>query len=103
MKLMEIKQVETILHNNVKISEFADLHNVSEEVAKKILERLLEKPETTAEFKKYIFSTEHSDNLKKNISAKPQKEDNSRFAKNTTPSFWEVLTTSGMKLLTGRK
>ena len=64
MKLMEIKQVETILHNNVKISEFADLHNVSEEVAKKILERLLEKPETTAEFKKYIFSTEHSDNLK---------------------------------------
>ena len=79
MKLDGVKQVKAILGNDMKISEFANLHNVSEQVAKQILECLLDKPETTEEFKRYIFTAQQDGKLDAEH-PKPQTKRSATFA-----------------------
>jgi hypothetical protein len=64
MKKTFIKNFEEILDDSEKLKEFANLNRLSIEAAETILERLIEKPEISEEFKNYIFSESRSEDFK---------------------------------------
>lgn len=61
---MNKKKVQAILDDEKQLNKFAQLNDLAIETARKLLERMLEKPEVADEFKKYIFSDERSEDFK---------------------------------------
>lgn len=101
-----IKNAEEILNNDEQLSDFADLNRITVEAAKKLLERLLEKPEIAEEFKEYIFSDERSDDFKGYTAGEEkgyQRGHESGFAKGAALGVISTLTLAGLALLASRK
>lgn len=96
-----IKNAKEILSNNEELKKFAELNRITVDAAKKILERLLEKPEVAEEFKTYIFSNERSEDFKGYTAGEEkgyQRGHEAGFAKGTALG---VLGTIGMLTLGG--
>lgn len=104
-----IKNAKEILANNAELSKFADLNRISVEVAKQVLERLLEKPDVAEEFKEYIFSSERSEDFKGYTAGEEkgyQRGHESGFAKGAALGVLGtigVLTIAGLTYLAGRR
>ncbi|OCQ44005.1 hypothetical protein A6767_19840 [Aeromonas veronii] len=104
-----LKNAKEILSNNAELSKFADLNRISVEVAKQVLERLLEKPDVAEEFKEYIFSSERSEDFKGYTAGEErgyQRGHESGFAKGAALGVLGtigVLTVAGLTYLAGRR
>ncbi|WP_320545708.1 hypothetical protein [Aeromonas veronii] len=104
-----LKNAKEILSNNAELSKFADLNRISVEVAKQVLERLLEKPDVAEEFKEYIFSSERSEDFKDYTAGEErgyQRGHESGFAKGAALGVLGtigVLTLAGLTYLAGRR
>ena len=104
-----LKNAKEILSNNAELSKFADLNRISVEVAKQVLERLLEKPDVAEEFKEYIFSSERSEDFKGYTAGEErgyQRGHESGFAKGAALGVLGtigVLTLAGLTYLAGRR
>ena len=61
---MNSKDIQNILNDPANLQEFADLNSLATLAAKEILQRLLEKPETSEDANKYIWSDGSSADLK---------------------------------------
>lgn len=62
------KEIQQILGDPSKLQDFASWNGFSIFAARKVLQRLLEKPEISDEVNKYIWSSESSDDLKGYVS-----------------------------------
>lgn len=99
-----MKNAKEILANDDKLSEFAQASGVSEETAKGLLKRLLEKPEISEEIKAYLDSSD-ADHLKDFRSGEEEgykRGHESGFGKGVALAFL-TFTTAAIALLTAKK
>ena len=107
MKSDVVKKAKDILESEDKLSDFAEFNRITIEAAKKLLERLLEKPEIADEFKEYIYSDERSEDFKGYTAGEEkgyQRGHESGFAKGAALAVLCVLTTlAGLAILADRE
>jgi hypothetical protein len=103
------KNAKEILNDPTKLKEFADLNRFTLEIAKQLLQRLIEKPEVAKEFNDYIFSSDRSDDFKGYTAGEEkgyQRGHEAGFTKGAATGVLGVLgtlTLAGLAFLAGRK
>lgn len=101
-----IKNAKSIIYDDEKLREFSEINRIPVETAKKLLERLLEKPEIAKEFKEYIFSNERSDDFRGYTAGEEkgyQRGHDTGFAKGTAFGVLGALTLAGLAILMSKK
>ncbi|ELE6598517.1 TPA: hypothetical protein ACPJZ8_000035 [Vibrio diabolicus] len=100
------QNAEEVLADEQQLKEFADLNRLSVEVARQLLNRLMEKPEMEKEFKEYIFSSERSEDFKGYTAGEEKGYErgfDTGFAKGAAVGVIGTLTLAGLAFLAQKR